>query len=72
MCIRDRHFAIRVKRLAGDDIAEQVATATELAWGRSPSKKETEQLTKLVRNSDAGLVGVCRVLFNTNEFTYVD
>ena len=69
------HFANRVQAQAGDRVEDQVRCAFELALGRSPEKSELSQLSRLVSESEnrrSGLVGLCRVIFNTNEFVYVD
>ena len=70
-----KHFAARVKKLAGHDVQQQIRHAFELALGRAPSEVESDRLQELLNSehsAGAGLVGVCRVLFNTNEFAYID
>ena len=49
-------------------IQDQVAF--RLAFGRAPSAKEATASEKLVRAH--GLPLLCRVLFNANEFVFVD
>jgi hypothetical protein len=70
-----KHFAARVKVLAGDDAQRQIRHAFQLALGRAPSQVEFRRLQELLNSgssSDEGLVSVCRVLYNTNEFVYIE
>jgi hypothetical protein len=48
----------------------QVEVACERVWGRSPTAGERAQFTKFARKH--GLPNLCRVLFNSNEFLFVD
>ena len=69
------HFAARVRDLAGDGARQQIRCAFEIALGRPPTASETsylEKLMKLAPSPDDALVGVCRVLYNTTEFLYID
>lgn len=69
------HFAQRVKTTAGNDLAKQIEVAFEIALGREPNRRETDQLRELFQSretAEKGLESVCRVLMNTNEFVYVD
>jgi len=63
------YFAGRVRQ-AGDDPARQVEAAYRLALGRPPTLGEREKLAGHARRH--GLAGACRLLFNTNEFVFVD
>ena len=63
------HFAGRVRQLASAP-AEQVAACYRLAFGREPRPSETGLLTGMIHRQ--GLPYACRLLFNTNEFLYVD
>jgi Protein of unknown function (DUF1553)/Protein of unknown function (DUF1549) len=68
------HFASLVEKASGD-LVNQINFAFEIALGRLPSEHETLHMTKLVQASGSareGLVSLCRVLFNANEFIYVD
>ena len=79
-------FAERVRKAAGEDVEAQVATAFEIALARPPDAQEAAVLADLVRGGEGssssasggesaagtGLVALCRVLLNTNEFIYVD
>jgi hypothetical protein len=63
-------FAERVKREAGDDAGKQVDRAYRLAYARPPTGQESESARTFV--NDHGLAQLCLVLFNSNEFVYVD
>ena len=63
-------FAARVAREAPGSVENQIARAYDLAFGRRPRPDETAQAARLVR--DHGLPALCRVIFNSNEFLYVD
>lgn len=70
-----RHFAARLKREAGDDVDKQIDLAFRIALARQPDTGEAAAMKQLIarcESPDAGLVGLCRVLFNSNEFVYVD
>ncbi len=62
-------FAERVRALSGDEPVELVSRAVELALGRPPTEAETRQLASLCEQH--GLEQVTRVLFNTNEFVFL-
>jgi hypothetical protein len=62
------HFAARVEK-AGDTAA-QVTAAYRLALGRAPDADELAVLTEFARKR--GLANACRLLLNTNEFSFVD
>jgi hypothetical protein len=63
------HFASRLESETKDRHA-QIVRAYELALGRPPSALET---TRLVEYADKhGLANSCRLLFNCNEFLFVD
>jgi hypothetical protein len=68
---QSRRFAARVAREAGPEADAQIKLAFRLASGEPPS---TEQL-RMARDYLAGagdLAGLCHILFNSNEFLYVD
>ena len=68
-----RHFAHRIRTEAGDDIGRQLTLAFQVAYGRDPSPEETKRLgTFLSTAASEPLVGLCRVLLNSNEFVYID
>jgi hypothetical protein len=63
-------FAERLQREAGDDPADQVSLATQLAYGRAAESAEKELMVDIVKRH--GPATLARVLFNSNEFLYVD
>jgi Protein of unknown function (DUF1553) len=63
-------LAERLKTEAGDDEGAQVALAFRLALAREQSDDEAVACAALVRSE--GLVQLCRVMLNLNEFVYVD
>lgn len=70
-----RHLAERVRELGGGQKASQIRHAFQLALSRSPSAQESVQVLKFLAGAaseEAGLVGLCRVLLNSNEFVYVN
>jgi hypothetical protein len=64
------HLAARAKAEAGDDVAAQIAAAFTLATARAPSAEESKMLTDYAARH--GLTNACRVIFNSNEFVFVD
>jgi len=63
------HFAERLQR-ERQSIDEQVVLAFELALLRLPTERER---TKLATHAQKlGLPSACRVLFNSNEFMFID
>jgi hypothetical protein len=63
-------FAARVKKLAGEDPAAAVDWAWKLALGRSPDDQERQTAAEYLARND--LQRFCLMLFNLNEFLYVD
>jgi hypothetical protein len=63
-------FAERLVREAGDDVEQQLALAYTLTYGRHPRPEETSLTAVFIKQQ--GLPAFCRVLFNSNEFLYVD
>jgi hypothetical protein len=56
-----------------DERDKQIAVAFELALSRTPTQRELEVLSGLLTPpTDGNLVTVCHVLFNLNEFAYID
>jgi hypothetical protein len=64
------YFAARVKTEAGDDAVAQINRAFALAFGRPTTAAEQQSAVALVQASS--LTQLCRMLFNANEFVYVD
>lgn len=68
-------FASRIEQTDEHDVAKQVDNAFEIALGRLPSEQERSRMTSLIESSGSrreGLISLCRVLLNSNEFIYVD
>ncbi len=63
------HFARR-GRAAASDAPSQVRAVWRIAFQRDPSAEELAALVPLAE--EHGLVNVCRLIFNTNEFLFVD
>ncbi len=55
---------------AGDEPAAQVDRAVQIAWCRMPTASESDSFVRFAEQH--GLAALCRVLFNSNEFLYVD
>ena len=67
-----KHFAERVRKEAGTDVGQQIERAFRIALARPPSTEEREQLQAFTDGGEGGIVGICRVLINCNEFIYID
>ena len=70
-----RYFAERIRSEVGDDVQAQVERAFLLALSRHPTSEESRQIHQLVAKSEpreGRLIAMCRVLYNANEFVYVD
>ena len=70
-----KYFAERVRKEAGNDPKAQVERAFELAYSRTPTESERRQALKFLDSlagEDNPLGGLCRVLFNSSEFIYID
>jgi hypothetical protein len=57
-------------RISGGTPESQVDRALRLAFGRPPTEPETKALADLAKKR--GMATVCRLLFNANEFLFVD
>ena len=62
-------FAERINAEVGEEPKKCVRRAVELAVSRLPTQEESRDLTRLCRQF--GLVQVCRVLLNANEFVFL-
>lgn len=69
-----RHFAHRIMEMAGRDQERQIEQAFWLALARSPSMNEKTKARALFATADpaAGLARLGVVLFNLNEFIYLE
>jgi hypothetical protein len=65
------HFANRLKEEAGDAPETRVRHAFQIALSRAATPNEIDQLRPFAAD-DGKLPGLCRILFNTNEFVYID
>jgi len=64
-----KRFAKRITKEAGDDHGKQIARAYAWAFGRSPLDEETDEAVAYLE--EHGLPALCRVLFNANEFLFL-
>ena len=69
MVSMSKHFATRIDS-AGGDLHARVERAFREALTRPPTPEETASLVAYARQH--GLANACRVLFNVNEFAFVD
>jgi hypothetical protein len=67
--VHSRAFAARLEKQSPDR-DKQVVMACEQTWGRSPTAEERKALAGYAAKH--GLPNLCRVLFNSNEFLFVD
>jgi hypothetical protein len=80
-----RHFAERVAREAGTDPTAQIKLVYRTAFSREPSPRELTQgveflkkqsvgqaLSPASRQSSSALAEFAHVIFNTNEFLYIN
>ena len=70
-----RHLADRVKKQGGEQVESQIRQAFRLALSRNPSAEETQQVQQFfaaANSQEHALIGLCRVLLNSNEFVYVN
>ena len=63
-------WAERLRREAGDRLADQVRLGFQLAFGRDPDREEAAAREALV--AQAGLVQLCRMMLAANEFSAID
>ncbi len=69
MLTMSKHFAAKVEKQEGD-FSARVRAAYYEAVGRAPSAEDAKALTQYAK--EHGLANLCRVLFNLNEFSFVD
>lgn len=62
-------FAERLRKIS-PKVDRQIEAAYQLALGRLPKSHEKNALMEYTRNH--GLANACRLLFNTNEFIFID
>jgi hypothetical protein len=63
------HFADRLERCE-PDLQHRIAAACEWTWGRLPNTEEARELSNYAQRH--GLANLCRVLFNSNEFMFLN
>jgi hypothetical protein len=64
-----RHYAEKLEQKDGE-LAAEIERAYQECMGVPPTREEMEMLVFYGRRQ--GLVNVCRLLFNLNEFVFVD
>ena len=64
-----RHFAARIEQISAD-LRVQVRRAYAEAIGRPPSAETEQALVNYTK--EFGLANYCRMLFNLNEFSFID
>jgi mono/diheme cytochrome c family protein len=70
MLKQSAYFAERIEREVGNSPPNQANLAFEIAFGRSPTKSESEAATLLIQKH--GLRHLTRALLNANEFVVID
>ena len=68
-------FVQRVVDHAGTDITRQIQYAFQIAFSRQPTDEELSRLKEFYAASPTpseALTSLCRILYNSNEFLYVD
>ena len=69
MVRQSQEFARRLEQIRGDHAA-QIVAAYRFALGREPKAQERDALAAFAAKH--GLANACRVIWNTNEFVFVD
>jgi len=63
------HFAARIEPMGNDNV-ERLTAGWRLAFGREPDQNE---LAAMVSYADLhGMANACRLIFNMNEFVFID
>jgi Protein of unknown function (DUF1553)/Protein of unknown function (DUF1549)/Planctomycete cytochrome C len=75
--LQARHFAERVIREAGNDPARQIKLMYQTAFSREPTARELSQAAEFLKNQakpggQTALAELAHVIFNTNEFLYIN
>jgi len=75
--LQARHFAERVTRETGTDSAAQIKLVYRIAFSREPSGRELQQGIEFLKKQgnapgSSALAGFAHVIFNTNEFLYIN
>ena len=69
MLKQSEYFAERLKKEAAD-VEGQIDRGCRLAFGRAATASEKTVLAEFARKH--GLAAACRLLFNANEFVFID
>ncbi|HLJ17487.1 MAG TPA: PSD1 and planctomycete cytochrome C domain-containing protein [Bryobacteraceae bacterium] len=71
---RAKEFAARLRKQDAENSAAWVMDGWQIALGRPPSEDEKKQALKIFtsRENDRALIKFCLMLYNLNEFIYVD
>jgi len=64
------HFAARLESTHPENLDQQIGLAVELCFSREARPDELESFVPFVRKN--GLANFCRVLFNSNEFMFIN
>ena len=67
--VHSKAFAARLEK-ESPDRDRRVVRACDRVWGRPPTDAERNELTAYAAKH--GLANLCRVLFNSSEFLFVD
>jgi hypothetical protein len=75
--LQARHFAERVSREAGNDPPAQIKLMYRIAFSREPSARELRQAADFLKKqakpgAQTALAEFAHVIFNTNEFLYIN
>ena len=63
-------FAARIEKASGPEVDHQIQTAYKLAYSRQPDTAELKLCRDFLKTNS--LSALCRVIFNSSEFLYVD
>jgi hypothetical protein len=64
-----KRFAERIAQEAGEDPKKQIARAYVSTFGRNPNSDEANDAQTYLE--EHGLPALCRILFNANEFLFL-
>ena len=67
---QSQHLADRVSRELGEKFQPRLERVFQLILARLPTEQELKELMSY--SKQYGMTNVCRLLFNTNEFLFVD
>jgi hypothetical protein len=65
-----QQLALRAEREGGDDLARQIRLVYGHALARPPTEQECAMCAEVAKRH--GLAAVCRALFNSNEFLFLE